>query len=358
LTDQRFADALPDRISRLALAGRVLGVVAMALTVANCGSNSQQRAGIDPRYGVRPSPKMVADGQPVPKGGGYDKTGKPYVVAGRLYVPREDRNFSAVGLASWYGPSFHGRATANGEVFDRDSVTVAHPTLPLPSYVRVTNMLNGRSIIARVNDRGPYHSNRLVDVSERVASALNFRHLGTARVRVDFVDRAPLSGNDASMLMATLRTDGAPAQLNSFGSPVQVASTRSSTQPLGPIDRAVAPVKEIEASIEQAEPTSQRAPVVGIAAPHAPVPPDRPFFFGGVSVSGEAVAQRPMAQPVAAAPLAGPAALAPIPASASVAVPLPPARPQLAMLDATPVQYRLVAPVPAGLTPPARSVLR
>ena len=79
---------------------------------------------------------------------GYDKTGKPYTISGKLYVPQEQKGYSATGLASWYGVGFHGRETANGEVFNRDSVTVAHPTLPLPSYVRVTNVLNGRSIIA------------------------------------------------------------------------------------------------------------------------------------------------------------------------------------------------------------------
>ena len=126
------------------------------------------------------------------------------------------------GLASWYGPSFHGRLTANGEVFDRASITAAHPTMPLPSYVRVTNLHNGYSIIARVNDRGPYHGGRLIDVSERVAEALDFRRIGTARVKVDYVGRASTAGSDDEKLYATLRTDGAPAQLR--GSATIVAS--------------------------------------------------------------------------------------------------------------------------------------
>jgi rare lipoprotein A len=121
---------------------RIAGVTAIALTAANCSSNV--RGGIDPKYGVAPSPKVVADGQPVPKGGGREMVGKPYTVAGRTYVPNETPRASE-GLASWYGANFHGRMTANGEVFDRDSIAAAHTTMPLPSYARVTNMQNGHS---------------------------------------------------------------------------------------------------------------------------------------------------------------------------------------------------------------------
>ncbi|MCP8940768.1 septal ring lytic transglycosylase RlpA family protein, partial [Alsobacter sp. SYSU M60028] len=199
---------MPSSAARVALA------VAAGLVVANCSSQKiASKGGIDPKYGVSASPKVVADGDPVPKGGGRELIGKPYVVAGRLYTPREVTNYSAVGLASWYGPSFHGRMTANGEVFDRQSISVAHPTMPLPSYVRVTNIGNGRSIVARVNDRGPYHGNRLVDVSERVAEALAFRNIGTARVKVDYIGRASTAGSDDEKLYATLRTDGTPARL-------------------------------------------------------------------------------------------------------------------------------------------------
>ena len=103
-----------------------------------------------------PVARVVEPGQPVPKGGGVYRVGKPYTVAGRVYVPEENTNYSAVGLASWYGDDFHGRYTANGEIFDMTSISAAHPTLPLPSYVRVTNLANNRSIVVRVNDRGPY----------------------------------------------------------------------------------------------------------------------------------------------------------------------------------------------------------
>jgi len=167
---------------------------------------------VDPKYGVSASPRLVAPGEPVPKGGGVYRVGKPYVIAGRTYVPREDSNYRAEGLASWYGEDFHGRRTANGEIFDMHSISAAHPTLPIPSYVRVTNLRNGRSIIARVNDRGPYHENRVVDVSVRTAKLLGFHARGLARVRVEYVGRAPLAGSEDRMLVATLRQHGpAPA---------------------------------------------------------------------------------------------------------------------------------------------------
>lgn len=161
-------------------------------------------------------------GEPVPKGGGTYRVGKPYTVAGRRYVPEEDPNYRAEGIASWYGDSFHGRLTANGEVFDMASLTAAHPTLPIPSYARVTNLSNGKSLIVRVNDRGPYHGNRLIDVSNKAAELLEFKGNGVARVRVEYVARAPLEGSDDRQLVATLRT-GVPAPSPSL---VRVASAR------------------------------------------------------------------------------------------------------------------------------------
>jgi rare lipoprotein A len=177
---------------------------------------------IDPKYGVSSSPRVVAFGDPVPKGGGTYRVGKPYTVGGRVYVPEEDVNYREEGLASWYGDDFHGRLTANGEVYDMTSLSAAHPTLPMPCYARVTNLSNGKSLIVRVNDRGPYHGNRLMDVSSRAAELLEFKGNGVARVRVEYVGRAPLEGSDDRQLMATLRT-GVPAPSPSL---VRVASAR------------------------------------------------------------------------------------------------------------------------------------
>ena len=198
------------------------GAVAAAacLVLANCASSGKFAGRIDPKYGVSSSSRVVEFGEPVPKGGGTYRVGKPYTVAGRIYVPEEDVNYREEGLASWYGNDFHGRLTANGEIFDMDSLTAAHPTLPMPCYARVTNLSNGKSLIVRVNDRGPYHGNRLIDVSNKAAELLEFKGNGVARVRVEYVARAPLEGSDDRQLMATLRT-GVPAPSPSL---VRVAS--------------------------------------------------------------------------------------------------------------------------------------
>ncbi len=191
----------------------------VCLALANCSNLSSR---VDPRYGVSSSPRVVAMGDPVPKGGGTYRVGKPYIVAGRVYVPEEDVNYRQEGLASWYGDDFHGRLTANGEVFDMTSLSAAHPTLPMPCYARVTNLANGKSLVVRVNDRGPFHADRVMDVSSRAAELLEFKNNGVARVRVEYVGRAPLEGSDDRLLIATLRT-GVPAPAPSL---VRVASAR------------------------------------------------------------------------------------------------------------------------------------
>src|SRR6266566_3319865 len=202
---------------------RGAAIAAMCLALANCASSGKFASRVDPKYGVSSSPRVVALGDPVPKGGGTYRVGKPYTVGGRVYVPEEDSDYRAEGMASWYGDDFHGRLTANGEVFDMGSLTAAHPTLPMPSYARVTNLRNGKSLVVRVNDRGPYHGNRLIDVSNKAAELLEFKGNGVARVRVEYVARAPLEGSDDRQLMATLRT-GEPAPSPSL---VRVASAHS-----------------------------------------------------------------------------------------------------------------------------------
>ena len=176
-------------------------------------------------YG-RASPRVIADGEPVPKGGGQYLVGRPYMVAGKAYVPSE-RKYAATGLASWYGDAFHGRRTTNGEIYDKEGVSAAHPTMPLPSYARVTNLRNHRSLIVRVNDRGPYHGGRVMDLSAKAAEALDYKHIGTAKVKVEYVGRASVGGSDDRKLLATLRVDGEPAQLDDFAfSSTRVAEQR------------------------------------------------------------------------------------------------------------------------------------
>src|SRR3954462_7398816 len=203
------------RIARVAAAGGA------CLLVAHCGPGPGGK--LDPKYGVSSSPRLVALGEPVPKGGGTYRVGKPYTIGDRTYEAQKNAaNYPAEGLASWYGEDFHGRATANGEVYDMASISAAHPTLPIPSYARVTNLSNQKSIIVRVNDRGPYHANRLIDVSVRTARLLDFYDRGVTKVRVEYVGRAALEGSDDTKLAATLRS-GTPAP---GPSEVRVASSR------------------------------------------------------------------------------------------------------------------------------------
>lgn len=215
----------------IGLCGRIIVLVAGGLLLANCSANSR----LDPKWGVAASPRVVEDGEPVPKGGGRYRVGKPYTVAGRTYVPEEDVNYKAEGLASWYGSDFHGRYTANGEIFDKESISAAHPTMPLPSYARVTNLRNKKSIIVRVNDRGPYVGNRVIDLSARVARLLEFHGHGVTRVKVEYVGRAPLAGSDDRKLVATLRDGSAPPPK------VQVASSKDFAPYFDPKPMAEAP---------------------------------------------------------------------------------------------------------------------
>jgi rare lipoprotein A len=217
---------------------RLGAVVLSCAALANCSSSKI----LSDKY----SQRVVADGQSVAKGGGGYKVGQPYTINGQTYYPSENPAYRAEGIASWYGPDFHGRLTANGEVFDMHGISAAHPTMPIPSYARVTNLDNGRSIIVRVNDRGPYARNRLIDVSIGAAHALGFYDDGLAHVRVEYVGRAPIEGSDDRVLLATLR-EGRPAQISSQ---LMVASA----QPFVP----------------------------GLADEgETPLPPERPFALGG-----------------------------------------------------------------------------
>jgi rare lipoprotein A len=151
---------------------------------------------VDPKYGTSPSTRVVTDGQQVPKGNGGYKIGKPYKIAGRWYTPTEDPNYDRQGRGSWYGTDFHGRKTANGEIFDMNALTAAHPTMPLPSYAYVTNLANNRTVLVRINDRGPYANDRIIDLSRASSRALGFEQQGITQVRVKYAGRAPLDGND------------------------------------------------------------------------------------------------------------------------------------------------------------------
>ncbi len=144
-----------------------------------------------------PASPYVATGRKISRGGGVYKIGTPYKVAGKWYVPRHDPHYDATGMGSWYGDDFHGRKTANGEIFDKHALTAAHPTLPLPSYAYVTNLENNRTVLVRINDRGPYAGGRIIDLSHFAARHLGFDQKGLARMRVRYAGRAPLNGDDS-----------------------------------------------------------------------------------------------------------------------------------------------------------------
>ncbi|AMN42419.1 septal ring lytic transglycosylase RlpA family protein [Rhodoplanes sp. Z2-YC6860] len=257
------------------MVARAGAVGCCCLALAQCGGSVSK---LDPKYGVSASPRLVQLGEPVPKGGGTYRVGKPYVVGGRTYSPEENSNYRAEGIASWYGEDFHGRQTANGEIYDMQSISAAHPTLPIPSYARVTNLKNQRSIIVRINDRGPYHADRLIDVSSRTAQLLGFSDTGTTQVRVEYVGKASLAGSDDTRLEATLRR-GTPAP--------------------GPNELKAATVQAFNMRSEQ-------PPISG----RVPTPSDRPFELGHDD-NGARMAARAQAQNVASVervPLAPPAA--------------------------------------------------
>ena len=273
-----------------ALPGRRFAAVLLlgGLGLAGCAQQPQQLAASGHGKEYFPSSvygnasrRVVTDG-PVPHGGGQYLVGKPYTVAGQTYYPSERKQVQ-VGNASWYGDAFHGRLTANGEIYDRDSFTAAHPTMPLPSYARVTNLRTNASMIVRVNDRGPFASNRIMDVSRRVAEALDFRRTGTAKVKVEYVGRASLAGSDDAKLFATLRTNG-PAQWNE-SEPTMVASVPAPARVASLVPMAPAPA-EGEMPREERRETAEAiaAPprvhrVVRSEPSNAPAPPQRGAAF-------------------------------------------------------------------------------
>lgn len=141
-------------------------------------------------------------------GEGQYKIGNPYQIDGVWYYPKVDYDYRETGIASWYGPNFHGKVTANGEVYNQYDLTAAHRTLPMPSMVRVTNLENGRSIAVRVNDRGPFKNGRIIDLSTRAAQLLGFQQVGTAKVMVEILE--PESRQLASLAQSREAAGTAP----------------------------------------------------------------------------------------------------------------------------------------------------
>lgn len=228
--------------SKFGLSARLFAVATLCVATASCSTTSEPKKKTrskeyfsESEYGVKASPR-VAEGANVPKGGGRFMVGNAYTVKGRRYFPKEDPGYDKSGLASWYGSAFHGRLTANGEVYDSDHLSGAHPTFPLPSYARVTNKENGSSVVVRVNDRGPFHEGRIIDVSSKTAELLDMKRTGTANVRVQYLGRARMDGHDMPYLMASYIPKGSRSpSVNPEGqiaTGVMVASASSDNVPV------------------------------------------------------------------------------------------------------------------------------
>lgn len=219
-----------------------LTLLGLALTLAGCGGG----------------PKREASG-PAPNANGYYKVGNPYQIDGVTYYPAVDWNYNETGIASWYGPNFHGKYTANGELYDMNALTAAHRTLPMPSVVQVTNLDNGRTIQLRINDRGPYARGRILDVSRRAAQLLGFDSAGTAKVRVKILVQESMEMEGLAQ-----RNGGAGAAL-----PLTEVNAEALAPPPGAAPTGAAPPPAANL------PLTSQPPVVALDAPPAPVP-DKP----------------------------------------------------------------------------------
>ncbi len=316
-----------------ATALRGFGLSLMCATVTACGSThvAEKRSHgkeyfAEKEYGVKASPR-VAYGNNIPKGGGRYMVGDPYVVRGKWYYPKEDYSYNKTGVASWYGSAFHGRLTANGEVYDQLGLSAAHPTFPLPSYARVTNVENGSSVVVRVNDRGPYHSDRLIDLSNKTADLLDMRDSGTGKVRVQYVGRAPLDGHDMPYLMASYIPKGSRVpSINPGGqiaTGVMVASNRMTADQLPAYDGATERAPKRVALAPVAVPVPAPAPAV------VPVPVSySATAYAGSTPSAPARGREPTMVWGGVAPVPQPAAVGTaVPAALPLVVPIPQERP-------------------------------
>lgn len=218
------------------------GAVAAALLLLGACSTTPQTASPGPQTG---SPR------------GVYKVGSPYQISGVWYYPKEDYEYRESGIASWYGSDFHGKATANGEVYDMTEMTAAHRTLPLPSLVRVTNLDNGRSVLLRVNDRGPFARGRIIDVSRRGAQLLGFERQGTAKVRVEIM------ADESRQLAQIYRGSGTIGQ----------ALARTPAVGEGGFMLAAAPASAPAVPMTAALPARVEPPAAIATEPVAPVPP-------------------------------------------------------------------------------------
>jgi len=261
---------------------------------------------------------------PPPPSRPYDpgtyKVGNPYQVAGQWYYPKVDLAYNERGVASWYGPNFHGKKTANGEIFDMTLIGAAHKTLPLPSVVRVTNLENGRSLVVRINDRGPFVRGRIIDLSRRAAQLLGFTRKGTAMVHVRLLpNESRRAAVEAGATGKQLMAYGSPAPKASPSIPVSVEKLapvegvmvsdlpRQAAEPPQPVEKvaATAAPPVIDAPPSETDPGPAAA---GNQAPNAPPP------YGAMTAIAGNNANPPLqsSTPSESAPVTSPAFAKPV----------------------------------------------
>lgn len=243
--------------------GAVVSVISAAALLSGCAetqflASSAKHMGNTPAYS------------------GHYKIGNPYQIQGVWYYPAEDYDYVETGIASWYGPKFHGKPTANGELFDMNKVSAAHRTLPLPSVVRVTNLDNGRSLVVRVNDRGPFAHGRILDMSKRGAQLLGFEKQGTARVKVEIMQDQSLAMKN-SMVNQVAAAD---SPIKSDGMPKPQVSTASLSEPVAGEQVQVAPPVAQRTFQERPMANVQPSPVQD-SVQYAAVAPTQMFVQAG-----------------------------------------------------------------------------
>jgi rare lipoprotein A len=285
----------------------ILGVAAMALSA--CASNT---ALLNPRYPARlPSNGQDRSGQQAqaaPRSGSHSQdnrggTWKPYEVNGHWYYPEDQPGYDQVGTASWYGDAFNGKPTADGEIFDMYGFTAAHKTLPLPSVVEVTNLDNGKSMQVRVNDRGPFVGDRLIDLSKGAADQLGVLRPGLARVRVRYVGPAPdFPGRDAQLQYA----QAAPPPKTLKPQPAPPRQTPASAGALPKLDEATLQPLHDPDQLAFADPplAAQPVEVAQVAAPVAPpvvapIPAPSMSEAGGYAIQAASFSSRANAEKAA-----------------------------------------------------------
>ena len=260
-----------------------------------------------PRYPSHATGQQA--GAPAPGKGGY-KVGAPYQVGGIWYVPKEDPAYNRTGVASWYGDQFHLKATANGETFDMNTVSAAHTTLPLPSMVEVTNLDNGKRITVRVNDRGPFVDDRIIDLSREASRQLGYDRAGLANVRVRYVGPAPLLGPDAGLRYAAARplpTRAAPVTPD----PVMALASSAAAPPLKAQPSVVAVSSQALPPITGSEISS--APIGAVNSAPMALASAAPPGASALRVQAGAFSSEVNAQrAVSALSAAGPAAIEPV----------------------------------------------